>query len=359
MEEKIMSSIVSSHNDWDPLVECFVGTANNARIPTLDASTHAFCFTTENYDDIKDLPGPMDKKIIEEANEDLDILSDTLKNLGVKVRRPATLNHEKNFSSPNWTTTGYQTYSCRDLLLPLDNLIIDCASPLRSRYFETTAYRNFLYEAMSNGTEWISAPKPQLLDNLYQMVDLDEPSVVNKEIIFDAPNIVRLGNDLLYQVSNSGTMLGAQWLKTILEPRGYRIHIADKFYSFAHFDSTILPIRPGLVLFNGARLNPNRYPKIFDKWDKIYFPADSIVDIGCHLPNGVTTTSPYIGLNFFSVNEQLVICDEKQEQLRKVLDKHGIDTIGLNMRHARAMAGGFHCVTLDTHRKGNRQDYFN
>ena len=349
---------VSSHNDWDPLEECFVGIATNARFPPIDRCTHSFTFTTEKYDDIKDLAGPIDQRIIDESNEDLDTLADTLKGLGVKVRRPVPQDLSKTFSTPDWQTTGYQTYSCRDLLLPLDNLIIDCPSPMRSRYYETRAYNDFLYEAMENGTEWIAAPKPRLLDEIFQTEDLDNPTTRNLEIVFDSPNIVRLGNDLLFQVSNSGTELGAKWLKSILEPRGYRIHMADKFYAFAHFDSTVLPLRPGLVLFNGDRLNPNRYPKIFEKWEKIYFPGDQIVDVGCSLPNGVTTTSPYIGLNFFSVNEELVICDKNQINLRKTLDKYGIETIGLEMRHAKALAGGFHCVTLDTKRKGSRQDYF-
>ena len=353
-----MGSIVSSHNDWDPLEECFVGMATNAQFPKIDKSTHAFVFSTEKYEDIKDLEGPLDQRIVDEANEDLDILATTLKNLGVKVRRPNVLDHSKSFSTPDWTTTGWQTYSCRDLLLPLDNLIIDSASPHRSRYFETRSYRDFLYEVMQNGTEWISAPKPRLLDDLYQLENMADPTVLNNEIIFDAPNIVRLGNDLLYQVSNTGTKLGAQWLKTMLEPRGYRLHVADRFYSFAHFDSTVIPLRPGLVLLNGARLNEDHYPPLFKDWDKIFFPADKIVDIQSQLPKNISTTSPYIGLNLLSVNENLVICDVNQTHLRKLLDAHGIESIGLEMRHARILAGGFHCVTLDTKRKGQRQDYF-
>ena len=35
-----------------------------------------------------------------------------------------------------------------------------------------------------------------------------------------------------------------------------------------------------------------------------------------------------------------------------------IRSIGLNMRHARTISGGFHCVTLDTLRDGKREDYF-
>lgn len=353
-----MGTIVNSHNDWDQLEECFIGIADHARIPTLDKSTHSFLFTIEKFDDIKGLDNKLDQKIIDEANQDLNQFADTLKKLGVRVHRPEAMDHSKIFSTPDWSTTGYQTYSCRDLLLPLDNLIIDCASPMRSRYHETEAYRKYLYEVMKNGTEWISAPKPKLLDESFQMDDLSKPSVHNLEIVFDAPNVVRLGNDLLYQVSNSGNLLGAKWLESILKPRGYRLHIAEKFYSYAHFDSTVIPLRPGLVLFNGARLNEDWYPPIFEKWDKIFFPSEKIVDIGCVLPKGVTTTSPYIGLNLLSVNENLVICDRNQIELRRELDKWGIESIGLEMRHARTLAGGFHCVSLDVKRKGKREDYF-
>ena len=33
---------------------------------------------------------------------------------------------------------------------------------------------------------------------------------MNFEILFDAPNIIRLNKDLIYQVSNSGNVKGAQ-----------------------------------------------------------------------------------------------------------------------------------------------------
>ncbi|MGA1048133.1 MAG: inosamine-phosphate amidinotransferase 1, partial [Minisyncoccia bacterium] len=68
--------------------------------------------------------------------------------------------------------------------------------------------------------------------------------------------------------------------------------------------------------------------------------------------------SDYIGLNFLSVNEELVICDVEQQELMKELDKWGIESIGLPMRQAKTMSGGFHCATLDVKRKGDLQDYF-
>jgi N-dimethylarginine dimethylaminohydrolase len=227
---------------------------------------------------------------------------------------------------------------------------------MRARYFETRAYYKHLYEWMQEGTEWICAPKPILTDDNYQLEDRTEATLVDKEIIFDAPNVVRLGKDLLCQVSNSGNLLGFKWLKSILEPRGYKLHVAERYYSFAHFDSTVLPLRPGLVLFNADRLNENWYPPIFKDWDKIWVTGDQL-----HVPaanTGVAPCSPYIGLNFLSVNENLVICDIEQNELRRILDKHGIETIGLPCRQARTMSGGFHCATLDVKRTGELQDYF-
>ena len=226
---------------------------------------------------------------------------------------------------------------------------------MRSRYFETMAYRSYLLDQMEEGVKWITAPKPRLLDSLYTFEDLTQPTINDDEIIFDAANIVRLGNDLLYQVSNSGSKKGAKWLKTILEPLGYRIHLAEGFYAYTHFDSTVVPLREGLVLFNGARLTRDHYPSIFKNWNKIFF--EDIVDIGSSLPNGVSPCSPYIGLNLLMVNPWLAIVDENQDNLRFELMKHNIESIALKMRHARSLSGGFHCVTLDVKRKGERQDY--
>jgi hypothetical protein len=350
---------VSSNNDWDPLEEIIVGVGSNALLPPLNKSTHSFVYAGEKWEDIQHLQGTHEQWVLDEGQEDLDRLADTLKGLGIKVHRPKILDHTKEFSTPEWTTTGWYNFCPRDLLLPLDNMIIDCPSPMRSRYFETRAYNDYLYEQMKDGTQWICAPKPILEDSSFQLEHLEDATLLNNEIVFDAPNIVRLGKDLLCQVSNSGNKLGFEWLQSILAPKGYRIHLAEKIYSFAHFDSTILPLRPGLVLFNADRVTPDNYPAIFKNWDKIWFTGDRLAVPKANMAGGIAPCSPYIGLNFLSVNEGLVICDIEQEELRRELGKWGIDTIGLPCRQARTMSGGFHCSTLDVKRKGHLQDYFN
>jgi N-dimethylarginine dimethylaminohydrolase len=348
---------ISSHNHWDPLEEIVVGIADHARVPTVDRSTMSMSYTNHPVELIKPLEGAYPQWLIDEANEDLNDLTDILKKLGVKVHRPKAINHSVEFSTPEWKTTGWYTWCPRDLLLPLNNLMIETPSACRARYFETRAYRDIMMSAISDGTEWIAAPKPILPDESYQFEDIDgKPSLTNLEPVFDAPNCVRMGKDILFQISNTGNHWGLQWLKNVLEPRGYRIHPAEHIYSYGHFDSTIIPLRAGLVLLNSSRVTPENCPKIFEKWDKIWF--DDCVVQGSKVPGGVAPCSPYIGMNILSVNPNTIVCDSTQEPLMRELDKHGIDSIPVRFRHAMTLSGGIHCATLDLRRKGTLEDYF-
>jgi N-dimethylarginine dimethylaminohydrolase len=348
---------ISSHNHWDPLEEIVVGIADYARVPTVDRSTMSMSYTNHPMELIKPLEGAYPQWLIDEANEDMNELADMLKKLGVKVHRPKPINHSVEFSTPEWKTTGWYTWCPRDLLLPLDNLMIETPSACRARYFETRAYRDIMMSAINDGTEWIAAPKPILPDESYQFKDIDgKPSLTNLEPVFDAPNCVRMGKDILFQISNTGNHWGLQWLKNVLEPRGYRIHPAEHIYSYGHFDSTIIPLRAGLVLLNSSRVTPENCPKIFEKWDKIWF--DDCVVQGSKVPGGVAPCSPYIGMNILSVNPNTIVCDSTQEPLMRELSKHGIDSIPVRFRHAMTLSGGIHCATLDLRRKGTLEDYF-
>ena len=351
--------LISSNNHWDQLEEIVVGIATNARVPTVDVSTMNMCYSNYSVDQIKNLEGQYPQWLIDEANEDMQVLSDTLSSLGIKVHRPKIIDHSKKFSTPEWQTTGWYTWCPRDLLLPLNNLMIETPSPCRARYFETRAYHDIMIEAVNDGVEWIAAPKPILSDDSYQFIDIKEkPSLLNLEPVFDAPNCIRLGKDILFQISNTGNHLGMKWLKNVLERRGYRVHAAEHIYSFAHMDSTIIPLRPGLVLLNSTRVTPENCPKLFDKWDKIYFQDVAQTAVPTNGPGSVSPCSPYIGMNILSVNPNTVIVGKDQISLIKVLESKGFTVIPMPMRHARTLSGGFHCATLDLRRSGSLEDYF-
>ena len=350
--------IVNSHNDWDPLEEIIVGRADHSRIAT-DISARSFSYTNFNKEDVEKLEGPYPQWVIDEANEDADGLADALKKMDIKVHRPKVIDWEqKNYDiGQGWQSKGWYSWCPRDLILPLGDMLIETPTPVRARYFETKLYEDIMYEAFEDGALWLQAPKPNLHDSLYTFEDIeDKPTLLDHEIIFDAPNIVRVGKDLLYQVSNSGNMKGFKWLKRLLEPMGYKMHYSE-LYSFAHFDSTIVPLRPGLVLMNSSRVTPDNCPEMFKKWDKIWF--DDCVVQGSKLAEQgyLPPCSPYIGMNLLSVNESTVVLDSAQEPLMRELDKYGIDSVPVQFRHSMTLSGGIHCATLDLRRKGGLESY--
>ena len=335
--------IVETNNHWDTLKEIIVGRADFAYIPPPDPSMKNFMYANLTYREISKHIGYYSDKVIDESNQDLEDLCDKLKELDVKVHRPKRMRHEAEIVTPYWRTTGWHNYCPRDIFLILGTSIIEVPGVMRSRVFETWSYDHIMHEAFDDGAKWFSAPKQKYKDDSFNFDDLSKPTLMNEEILFDAPNVVRLNKDLIYQISNSGNEKGAKWLQSMFPE--YRIHIERESYSGAHFDSTVVPLREGLVLFNGLRVNPTKYPEAFKDWDKIFFTdfSDTQSD-----SSGISSNA--IGMNLLSVNENLVIIDENQTELIKTLLRYDIESIPMPMRHARTLGGGFHCVTLDLKR---------
>lgn len=327
---------LKSNNGWDPLKSIIVGDASGARIPPLSRSMRNFMFANLEFHQIRELCAPWvySTKVIDESQEDLEILADTLTKESIIVYRP----EKKNY--------GWMNYCPRDIFLVLDDIILETPNVMSIREYESLAYRHILNKLDGR---WLKAPVPQYLEESFDFSDLSVPTLMNAEIMFDAPNVVRMGKTLLYQISNSGNLKGLKWLQQSFPE--YRIHPASQ-YSGAHFDSTVIPLRPGLVLLNGLRCTENNYPSIFKNWDKIFFTDIVSTDTD---DNGISSNS--IGLNLLSLNENTVIVDKNQKPLIKILKQHRIDSIPLQLRHARTLGGGFHCVTLDLHREGKLEQY--
>jgi N-dimethylarginine dimethylaminohydrolase len=345
---------VWSCNEWDPLEEVIVGNPLGARYPTADPSTRLAEFPDRALEEIPQ--GAFPEWIIEETAEDLDAFVAVLESAGATVRRPDTWPHDAGFSTVHWHSQGYYNYCPRDILLVTGDHIIETPSVIRSRSLESFSYRDILLEYLNSGAKWYSAPRPMLKDSLFD-VDMEKPTPRNDEPAFDAANVLRFGQDLLYLVSATGNELGGQWLQTVLGA-DYRIHYLKDVYYGSHIDSTFAALRPGLVLCNPARINDETLPDIFRQWDVIYSPPMENKD--CYDADYISRSigSRWIDMNIFSISPELVVVDRDQSALIKLLEKHGLDVIPLKLRHSKLMGGGFHCVTLDTRRKGHLERYF-
>src|SRR5271168_2869632 len=351
---RLRMSGVWSCNEWDQLEEVIVGNPLNARFPYPDRSTQLAEFPDRS---VAEIPrGPFPQKIIEEAEEDLLEFIQALEKQGVTVKRPETWPHEAKFSTINWECEGYYNYCPRDILLVIGDQIIETPNVIRSRAQETFSYRNLLIDYMKSGAKWYSAPKPMLLDSLFD-VDLSKPTPRNDEPAFDAANVLRFGQDLIYLVSATGNELGGHWLQSILGDK-FRVHFLKDVYYGSHIDSTIVALRPGLVLCNPNRVNDDTLPKILKQWEVIYSPPMENTERYDADYLSKCIGSDWIDMNALSINQSLVVVDRNQPTLIKVLEKHGFDVIPLKLRHSKLMGGGPHCVTLDIRRTGTLQRYF-
>jgi glycine amidinotransferase/scyllo-inosamine-4-phosphate amidinotransferase 1 len=309
-------------------------------MPTHGKDLHCINYATET-EIPKDEIGFWDKQVYDETQEDLENLSNLLTDIGVKVHRPSSIDTQKIVSNGYWETTQYYTFCPRDTVTVIGNNILESPMSLRSRQFETDSFRDIFIKKMEEGVNWVSAPKPRLLDSMYQREDLSKITLNNHEPVFDAANILRCNDDILYLVSNTGNLKGSKWLQNFLGEK-YKVHNIENVYSYIHIDSTIALLREGLCLLNPERVNENNIPEFLKSWDKIWCPP--MVDIGYHK---TIRASVWIGVNLLSVDENTVIVDNRQIDLIKQLKKYNIDTLDCKIRHSRTLGGSFHCVTTE------------
>lgn len=301
---------LSSHNEWDKLREIVVGTATNANWPVNDP---VFALESEKTT-WKETPvpsGPVPQWIIDETNEDLEGLVDILKQAGVVVHRPTDLDFP--------ALDGMYNYCPRDRLIVAGDIIVDCAMLYPCRDLEIDALSHVIHN-----NKMVTMPR-------------------GAGMVLDAANVLRLNDKWLYLESVSGNRPAAEWLAQQFPS----IDIYGcSFYSGVHIDSTIVPLREGLVLLNGTRVTPENCPSVFDDWEKIY--VTDVVEQSFHQ---YPYASKWIALNMLAIDPQTVIVDRSQLNLIRKLEQLKFTVIPHELRHSRTLGGGFHCVTLDTWRE--------
>lgn len=346
---------VRSWDEFTQLREVVVGSAIGARLPSsADISAWLNLYPELTREEVQQAPrGRVPDRVVEEAEEDLDALQLSLEQLGIRVVRPEPVDHDAEFSTPHWRSRGMYSYCPRDLTLVLGDTLIECPSPTRARYFETQGLRRTFAEYEARGARWVSAPRPCLADDLYSVDENGRPRLGESEIAFEAANVLRLGKDILYQVSTSGNEAGLRWFEKAASRVGdVRIHPLRGIYRYTHIDSTIAILRPGLVLLNPERLPPERVPDLFKKWDKVWCPTP--------VPSSsdpFALSSPWIAMNILMLSPDIAIVDAAQTELHRLLEQQGIEVLPHRMRHQAALGGGIHCVTLDVRRDGELVDY--
>lgn len=300
--------MIHSFNEWDSLKQVIVGRADWANWPLSDP---VFARESEKttWTETPVPSGPVPDWIIEEANQDLDQLAKTLEQLGVTVSRPELMNFQ--------SCDGMYNYCPRDRLLIYGHTVVDPAMMYPCRDQEIHCYQN-------------------VLDHAGNVLTMPR----NQDMIMDAANVLRLNDQMLFLESASGNRAAYTWMQQQFP--NVKIEICN-FYAGVHIDSTIVPLREGLVMLNASRVKPHNVPEVFSNWDHIW--VDDVVAQNFYQ---YPYASKWIAMNVLVVDPKTVIIDRHQKNLIKILHQHGFETIPLELRHSRTLGGGFHCVTLDT-----------
>ncbi len=302
--------MISSYNEWSSLKKIVVGEATHANWPVNDP---VFKLESEKTS-WKETPvpsGAVPQWIIDEANEDLQKLADTLTSLGVEVLRPDPMNFQ--------THDGMYNYCPRDRFLVYGDTIVDPAMMYPCRDMELQCY----HDIVDSAPNYIHMPR-------------------NEGMILDAANVARLGDKMLFLESASGNRAAYNWLCDQFPD--VEIELCN-FYAGVHIDSTIVPLREGLVMLNAGRVNLDNCPQVFNGWQKIWV-GDVVAQNFYQYPYA----SKWIAMNMLVVDPNTVIVDAAQTELIRTLKSYKFEVIPLTLRHSRTLGGGFHCVTLDLHR---------
>ena len=359
---------MSTYTEFGKLKEIIVWNVQNYNLDKLDITFKIAYWenmkesTFGDYVDYK-----VDKQKIIERTEDLNNFAKLLEENGVKVVRPDELQSFQSFKTPKFSGFLTPVSNPRDKVIVLGNKIIETPALCSKRYFENQLLYKLFQEYFNKWYTWLSAPMPPLtrerFDEWYWLDkrDFKKFDMNAYDIAFDAAHMIKIGKDILFNVSSYNHELWARWMQNFLWD-DFNIH---KVYQLddTHIDGKISVLRPGTFLVNNSMMDKNiksYLPEKFHSWDFIFTADDRE-----YPPDYVNSGTNFIELcslrgsdtNVLSLDENTVCVIEDAIETIKELEKRDFKVIAVKMRHNEIFWGGLHCATLDIDREDELIDY--
>jgi glycine amidinotransferase len=122
-----------------------------------------------------------------------------------------------------------------------------------------------------------------------------------------------------------------------------------------HMDTTIVPLRPGLVLVNPVRTPLEPQKELFEAngWEVLEGPA-TLLD----KKRPMTFCSIWLNINLLVLDPKTVCVEASETPVMELLDQHGFNVIPVPFYEVSPFGGGLHCATADVYREGKLEDYF-
>jgi len=364
---------VNAWTQWGDLDTILVGHANHACFPP---STAGFRPELNDPEIAKWLPWPEGRKSMEvtdAANRELDNLTAVLQEEGIKVLRPDSMDWHASVKTPFFDVPNQYCSTCaRDSLITIGNIIMEAAMSRRDRYFEALSFRSVIRHLWDNDPEllWKSAPKPMLSDDSFndewwnqkeeerytKMHDYNF-CITEKDILFDAADIMRAGRDIFVQLSCTCNQAGIDWLSRELKPHGIRVHTVKFPYDLApsHLDCTFQLLRPGLVMTNPERPIAPEDAVIFKNngWEFVDAPQPNVEERPLF-----SQSSKWLSMNILPLGRNKIVVEEQEVDTQGLLRSLGFQVIPVPFRNVYEFGGSLHCATWDISRTDSMEDFF-
>jgi glycine amidinotransferase len=251
----------------------------------------------------------------------------------------------------------------RDVLLTVGNEIIEATMSLRSRWYEYLCYRPLLeqYFKEDPNFRWEAAPKPRLTDRSYKEnfwnefeakeeeeqlkhTYAKEWGLSEKEPLFDAADVARLGKDLIVQRSTVTNAAGMEWLRRHFPD--HRIHeVTFEEPAPMHIDATFVPLRPGLALSNRKRV------PLTPELEELFNTNDWEI-VACAVPAHekklpLSFCSVWLSMNILILDPNTVCVEADEKAQMEQFDKLGFDVIPVPFSAVAAFGGSLTGVLED------------
>lgn len=336
-----------TNNEYSKLKKCIVGRDLGFDKKYFDLTFNLFFNKNlKNTYYGEEFQNQFTSEILKERNDDLDNLAKILESYNVKVYRPKTLDKIKRVITPEFENIITASSNVRDLTFIYNKTIIETPISLRGRFFENYFLNDIFKDLYFNyDYNWIKAPisflNSENIDQNPWDSKRDYKENIKYDILFDAANMIKLDDYIIYNYSSYNHYNAIKWLKMNINANIYCINLTDN-----HIDGNIVPISKDTLLINENNINSRIEDLLPKKFKLIKVPKiEKINKNFIASPEGMS-------INVLNLDEKTIIINKEHEQtLGEILYKNGFNVIPIQLRYCEAFGGGIHCSTLDLERE--------
>lgn len=350
------------YTEYDPLQEVIVGDSYNPG--DLDKFLPNKSLTSFN-------------KILEETKEDLNCLSEFLKQNNIIVHRPEVYVYEEQFKFPDFNIElPISPVVPRDQYKVQGTTILQTYTSYTDRYFDNLSFYNIFKQMFDQGYNWISQPSPMIkdlnkTDLWYMNKNLYNEKLSNK-LLWHTATMFSAGDSIIVNSKGPGSSLGYDWIKRNLPDFKFIENHNTKTKNYGHIDHGFILIDDETVIHAGKEWIPEC---LLDK---------KLIDVSPYLPKLIlsnfandfaNTEGKYdiqwldkylenwrgynqevcFDLNVLIIDSYNIVFGREIPEMFRFLEKQGINCHCVPQRHMLYWEGGIHCSTLDLKRKGDNR----